>query len=100
MHDANPLISQYSSVVGFNPQTGEWLSNFDIREAGTGMRVLDTFRRLHFGDFGGLTSRVIWAVVGMLPLVLAITGVSLWAIRRRKIREVARKRAMKALAQA
>lgn len=100
VHDGNPLISQYSSVVGFNAQTGEWISNFDIRDAGTGMRVLDTFRRLHFGDFGGLTSRIIWAVVGMLPLLLAVTGVSLWAIRRKKIREVMHKRTLKAQAQA
>jgi len=96
VHDSNPLISQYSSVVSYDPHSGVWASNFDIRDAAVGMRVLDTFRRLHFGDFGGLTSKIIWAVVGLMPLVLALTGVTLWAIRRRKIRQVQAKRARKA----
>lgn len=95
--DSNPLISQYSSVVSYDPQSGDWQSNFDIRDAAVGMRVLDTFRRLHFGDFGGLTSKIIWATVGLTPLLLALTGVTLWAIRRRKIRQVQAKRARKAL---
>lgn len=93
--DGNPLISQYASMVSFDAHTGEVLQRSDIREAGLGVRTLDTFRRLHFGDFGGMTSRVIWAVLGMMPLVLAITGLTLWTIRRRKMRQVARKRALK-----
>lgn len=100
VHDSNPLISQYASVVAFDPHTGEWLRNFDIRDAAQGMRVLDSFRRLHFGDFAGLGSKLIWALVGMMPLLLAITGVSLWAIRRRKIKQVMAKRAAKLLVNA
>ena len=96
VNDGNPLISQYSSMVSFDPQSGDWQSNFDIRDAGVGMRALATFRRLDFGYFGGLISKIIWAVVGMMPLVLAITGISLWAMRRRKIRKVVKKRADKA----
>ncbi len=84
VQDSNPLISQYASTVHYDVQSGEFVSAYDIREAGVGMRILDTFRRLHFGDFGGMTSRVIWTMIGLLPLVLAFTGVSLWLIRRRK----------------
>ncbi|MGB1220348.1 MAG: PepSY-associated TM helix domain-containing protein [Alcanivoracaceae bacterium] len=94
--DGNPLISQYASRVIFHNQTGEFLSSADIREAGVGVRVLDTFRRLHFGDFAGIGSRITWAVIGLMPLLLTITGLTLWSIRRRKIRAVQQKRALKA----
>ncbi|MDX1692626.1 MAG: PepSY-associated TM helix domain-containing protein [Ketobacteraceae bacterium] len=90
--DPNPLMSQYASGVTFDAHNGEFISAFDIREAGLGMRVLDSFRRLHFGDFAGTTSRIVWTVIGLLPLVLAFTGVSLWWLRHRKKRTVAKRR--------
>ena len=93
VQDGNPLISEYASIVSFDVQSGEFVSAHDIREAGIGMRILDTFRRLHFGDFAGLTSRVIWAVIGALPLVLAFTGVGMWLMRRsKKMNKKARRR--------
>ncbi len=42
--------------------------------------------RLHFGRFGGLSVRVLWTVLGLLPAVLFITGFTLWwrrVVRRR-----------------
>lgn len=98
--EPNPLISQYASMVAFDPQTGARLSTFDIRDAGFGARLLDSFRRLHFGDFGGLPTRIFYAVVGLSPLVLAVTGLTLWAIRRRKVRQVNARRAMRDTAEA
>lgn len=84
--DANPLISQYASYASFDAGDGELQAQQDIRQAGPGARVLDSYRRLHFGNFGGLISRILWAVAGMMPLVLAVTGVSLWFLRRGKKR--------------
>lgn len=98
--EPNPLISQYASMVAFDPHNGAKLSAFDIREAGFGPRLLDSFRRLHFGDFGGLPSRIFYAVVGLAPLVLAVTGLTLWAMRRRKVRQVNARRALRRTAEA
>jgi uncharacterized iron-regulated membrane protein len=42
--------------------------------------------RLHFGRFGGLGIRILWAVLGLLPAVLFVTGFVLWwtrVVRRR-----------------
>lgn len=81
----NFLLSQYSSIASFDPQSGEHLGSLDIREASVGAKVVDSYRRLHFGDFAGLTSRIIWVVLGLAPVLLAITGLTLWA-KRRKLR--------------
>lgn len=80
----NILSSQYNSVVAFDAHTGEMLSTYDIREAGLGARIIDTYRRLHFGDFAGLFSKVIWALLGASPLILALTGTTIWFKRRRQ----------------
>ncbi|MGV3724579.1 MAG: PepSY-associated TM helix domain-containing protein [Actinomycetota bacterium] len=39
--------------------------------------------QLHFGEFGGVASKVIYTIAGLLPLGLFITGLTLWA--RKKI---------------
>ena len=87
----NVLTSQYSSIVSFDAQTGEHLSTFDIRTAGLGAKVVDSYRRLHFGDFAGLFSRVVWAILGLAPALLAVTGITLWW-HRRKLRMRSRNR--------
>jgi uncharacterized iron-regulated membrane protein len=40
--------------------------------------VLEWMVRLHFGRFGGWTSRVIWAVLGLVPVLLFVTGAMMW----------------------
>lgn len=87
--DSNFLISQYASWVAFDAGNGERLAEQDIRAAGLGVKVIDSYRRLHFGDFGGLASRIVWAIAGLMPLVLAVTGVTLWSLRRRKMKRAA-----------
>ncbi|QYJ86881.1 PepSY domain-containing protein [Shewanella mesophila] len=79
---SNPFNSEYASVVSFDKTNGKLLSKSDIREA-SGLRVfLDSFRKLHFGYFGGLTTRVLWAVLGLSPLWLSLTGLYLYWQRR------------------
>lgn len=78
------FTSEYASVVTFDAWSGDRISSFDIREASTGAVIVDSYRRLHFGDFAGLTSKVIWCVIGLMPLLLSVTGVTLWWKRRSK----------------
>lgn len=81
---ANPLLSNYGSVSNYDPMTGAYLSTYNLNEQGAGAKTLDSFRRLHFGTFGGLPVKVIWSLVGVLPLLLSITGTYIWWQRRKK----------------
>ncbi len=80
--DAGIFASDYASVVRFDPVSGRHQQTSDVREASLSARILDSYRRLHFGDFAGLPSRLLWSLVGMMPLVLAATGLTLWWRRR------------------
>jgi uncharacterized iron-regulated membrane protein len=43
---------------------------------------------LHAGDFAGTSSRLVWFVVGLSPLILAVTGVVMWWVRRKRVRAI------------
>lgn len=78
----NPFASEYSSTISFDAHNGERLSIYDIREQAFGAKLLDSFRELHFGSFASWPSKVLWCLVGLLPLILTFTGGYLWWQRR------------------
>ncbi len=79
----NPLNSNYSSTVTFDKESGKMLVAQDVRSA-SGLHVtVDSFRKLHFGHFAGLTSKVIWCTLGLSPVLLAISGLYLYWYRNR-----------------
>jgi uncharacterized iron-regulated membrane protein len=62
--------------------TGKLLRRDDPGKASLGDRILNTLHTLHFGTYGGLVSRSLYFIVGLAPLGLLITGLTLWQQRR------------------
>ena len=91
----NPLMSDYTSGATYNRLNGSFVATWDIRQQGLGSKVLDSFRALHFGTFGGIASRVLWCVLGATPVLLSITGFYLWLKRQRKRKQSQRNRTRK-----
>lgn len=86
------VASKYASTVTFDRDSGEVSQVIDIRTADVGRQILNSFRELHFGSFGGLISRIIWCVLGLAPVLLAVTGLYVWGGRKLKKRKSRRKR--------
>lgn len=90
---SNPFNSEYASYVSFDRTTGKLLAKQDIRQAGTLTVFLDSFRKLHFGYFGGLLSRIIWCIIGLMPLILGFTGLYLyWHRRQQRVKSAQNRR--------
>ena len=47
------------------------------------LRALEVSRPLHFGDYGGLPLKIIWALFDLALIVVLVSGVYLWLSRRR-----------------
>ncbi|WP_351074662.1 PepSY-associated TM helix domain-containing protein [Shewanella sp. CAL98-MNA-CIBAN-0140] len=89
----NPFNSEYASFVSFDRITGLLLAKQDIRQANTLTVFLDSFRKLHFGYFGGLFTRIIWCIVGLMPMILAFTGLySYWHRRKQRLKSIQNRR--------
>jgi uncharacterized iron-regulated membrane protein len=48
--------------------------------------ALELSRPLHFGDYGGLPLKVLWALFDILTLIVLVSGLKLWFNRRRNVR--------------
>jgi uncharacterized iron-regulated membrane protein len=92
---SNPLASEYANTVTYNKLTGEHMANWDLREVGVGWQVIDSFRKLHFGYFAGLISKIIWCVIGLSPVWLGGTGFYLWFTRRKRKKQSQKNRLSK-----
>src|SRR5690606_6211486 len=47
------------------------------------LNMLELSRPLHFGDYGGLPLKVIWALLDLLTIVVLASGLYLWIARRK-----------------
>lgn len=47
------------------------------------LRLLEVSRPLHFGDYGGLPLKILWATLDVLLIVVLTSGIYLWASRRK-----------------
>jgi uncharacterized iron-regulated membrane protein len=47
------------------------------------LRALELSRPLHFGDYGGLPLKIIWAIFDLITILVLVSGLYLWFLRRR-----------------
>lgn len=72
----------FTGVYFAFPEPFEWAFTYfdsdpsDRERPGEG--ILLTLISWHFGRFGGLSVRILWVILGLLPAVLFITGFIVW----------------------
>jgi uncharacterized iron-regulated membrane protein len=54
------------------------------------LKALLVSQPLHFGDYGGMSLKIIWALLDGLTIVVLGSGLYLWWVRRRKTHRAAR----------
>lgn len=71
-------MEQLEDEVVFQPATGAILMNTSSVHWTAGERLSLGLYSAHFGDFGGWLLRIAWALLGLVPVVLVITGYAMW----------------------
>lgn len=80
MHGDTPLTSRLLQPVVIDAATGAFT---DTREMPWYVTTLLISQPLHFGDYGGMPLKVLWAVLDVITIVVLVTGLYLWFRRRR-----------------
>ncbi len=79
--------TQGDNVAYVHPQTAEVVRVDYHRDLPLGVRLQRDIYGLHFGTFGGHATRVLWIVLGIVPLVLFVSGALMYwnrALGKRK----------------
>ncbi len=75
-----PLTSQLLTPVLIDAQTGMAVDSRDLPPQVTALLIS---KPLHFGDYGGLPLKIIWALLDVLAIVVLYSGLVLWLKKRR-----------------
>lgn len=78
LHGRTPVSEYVIAPVLIHAGTGEVAG---LREMPWYAKALSLSRPLHFGDYGGLLLKLVWAVLDLLTIFLLVTGVYLWLAR-------------------
>lgn len=70
--------TQGDNAVYVHPQTAEVVGVTYHRDLPLGVRLQRDMFGLHFGTFWGHSTRVLWLLAGLAPLVLYVSGVLMW----------------------
>ena len=54
------------------------------------MNAMGMSQPLHFGDYGGMPMKILWAVLDLLTIIVLGSGLYLWWVRRKASKESAR----------
>lgn len=80
LHGNTPLTSHIITPVLIDARTGEFAG---MREMPWYNKALSLSSPLHFGDYGGLPLKILWFVLDLFTIVVLVTGLYLWWVRRR-----------------
>ena len=72
------FYDQYSYRVAVNPYTGEVTDTYSPTSMAPLQTVMHLADRLHFGTVGGIVTKAIWFVFGLLITGMSITGFWMW----------------------
>lgn len=87
MRGKTPLTSRLMQPVLIDATDGSFA---DTREMPWYVQTLLLSQPLHFGDYGGMPLKIVWAVLDVLTIVVLGSGLYLWIVRRFGRRRVPR----------
>ena len=82
-YDARLHFGPLAAVPAALRETGKLTDSRDLPLYATALLVSQP---LHFGDYGGMPLKIVWAVMTIATIVVLVTGLYLWVVRIRRRR--------------
>lgn len=80
MRGNTPLTERLLKPALIDAQSGELT---DMREMPLYVKTLLLSQPLHFGDYGGMPLKIVWALLDLVSIVILASGLYLWLGRRK-----------------
>ncbi len=62
---------------------GSYVGRSDYSDGPVGRQVIYSSYRIHFGNFGGVPVKILYALLGLSLTVISVTGINIWLARRK-----------------
>jgi uncharacterized iron-regulated membrane protein len=72
------LRQRGSARVSLEPGTAQVLAVDEPADWPLSKTIVQAASPLHYGEWGGMAIRVLWALIGVIPAVLFVSGVMMW----------------------
>ncbi len=82
MQGSTPLTSRLLTPVLIDAETAEVTATAEMPWT---VSTLMLSQPLHFGDYGGMPLKILWAVLDLITIVVLVTGLYLWLQRREPV---------------
>ena len=80
-HGDTPLTTHLTTPALIDARTGELAA---VSPMPWYVKALSLSQPLHFGDYGGLGLKIVWAILDVITIVILVSGLYLWVVRRRR----------------
>jgi uncharacterized iron-regulated membrane protein len=77
-----PLTKHIIRPALIDAETGKFTA---IRDMPWYNQMLSLSQPLHFGDYGGLPLKILWAVLDVMTIIVLGSGLYLWLVRRKRL---------------
>ncbi|MEG6509499.1 PepSY-associated TM helix domain-containing protein [Methyloligella sp. 2.7D] len=85
LHGDTPLTSRLLKPALVDSSTGELT---DMRDLPWYAKTLLISQPLHFGDYGGMPLKILWAILDIVTIIVLGSGLYLWLARRKVTSDV------------
>lgn len=80
-HGDTPLTTHLTTPALIDVRTGELAA---VAESPWYVKALSLSQPLHFGDYGGLALKIVWALLDLATIIILGSGVYLWLAKQRR----------------
>ena len=77
---AMPQSTAYGEIFKFDPE-GRLQAKVGLDDGSAGQQLYASLYPLHFGSFGGIWVKVIYALLGLALCVICATGIDIWLVK-------------------
>ncbi len=86
-HGDTPLTEHLTTPALIDARTGELAA---VAPAPWYVKTLSLSQPLHFGDYGGLPLKILWALLDLATIVILGSGLYLWWVKHRSVKRDAK----------
>ncbi len=91
--DPSVPLTLLEDIVRFDPGNGQIVDDESSAKWSIPEKIALGSYSVHFGDFGGVASKIVWAFLGLVPAGMVVTGYLMWWNRSLKKKWAALRRA-------